>query len=50
MIISYGFIHYLVCRKGRLNTLMIFTTTISVNNIQGVPGGMCETSGEFSSC
>jgi hypothetical protein len=31
--ISYGFVHYLVCRKGPFDTLMIFTTTIRVNNI-----------------
>jgi hypothetical protein len=33
--ISYGFVHYLVCRKGPFDTLMIFTTTIRVNNIYG---------------
>jgi hypothetical protein len=31
--ISYGFVHYLVCRKGPFDTLIIFTTTISVNSI-----------------
>ena len=33
MSILCGFVHYLVCRKGPLDTLIIFTTTISVNNI-----------------
>ena len=33
MSISCGFVHYLVCRKGLLDTLMMFTTTISVSNI-----------------
>jgi hypothetical protein len=33
--ILYGFVHYLVCRKGPFDTLMIFTTTISVNSIYG---------------
>jgi hypothetical protein len=31
--VSYGFVHYLVCRKGPFDTLMIFMTTISVNSI-----------------
>ena len=31
MFISRGFIHYLVCRSGPLDTLMMFTTTISVS-------------------
>jgi len=30
--ISFGFIHYLVCRSGPLDTLIIFRTTISVSN------------------
>ena len=33
MFISCGFIHYLACCSGPLNTLMIFTTTFNVNNI-----------------
>jgi hypothetical protein len=33
MFISCGFIHYLVCRSGPLDTLMMFTITISVNSI-----------------
>ena len=33
MFISCGFIHYLVCRSGPLDTLITFTTKISVNNI-----------------
>ena len=33
MFISCGFIHYLVCRKGPLDTLMIFTTTMNVSSI-----------------
>ena len=33
MFISCGFIHYLVCRSGPLDTLMMFTTTVSVSNI-----------------
>ena len=31
--ISCGFIHYLLCRIGHLDTLMMFTNTISVSNI-----------------
>ena len=30
---GWGFIHYLACRSGPLDTLIIFTTTISVNSI-----------------
>ena len=33
MSISCGFVHYLVCRKGPLDTLIRFMTTISVGNI-----------------
>lgn len=33
MFVLYGFIHYLVCSSGALDTVMIFTTTISVSNI-----------------
>ena len=33
MFISCRFIHYLACRYGPLDTLIMFTTTISVNNI-----------------
>ena len=33
MFISCGFINYLVCRSGSLDTLMMFRTTISVSNI-----------------
>ena len=40
MFISCGFIHYLVVRSGPLDTLMTFTTTITVSNI-------CNTSGVF---
>jgi hypothetical protein len=31
--ISCGFVHYLVCRKCPLDKLIIFTTKISVNNM-----------------
>jgi len=43
--ISYGFIHYLICRRGPLARLVIFTTTIKVkrryraNMIVNVPVG-----------
>jgi hypothetical protein len=33
MFVSCDFVHYLVCRSVPLDTLMIFTTTISVSNI-----------------
>ena len=33
MFISCGFIHYLVCRSGPLDTLIMFTTTINVSNM-----------------
>jgi len=33
MFVSCGFVHYLVCRSGPLDTLMMFTTTISVSSI-----------------
>ena len=36
MFISCGFIHYLVCRSGPLDTLIIFTTTISVSNMYSI--------------
>jgi len=31
--ISCGFVHYLVCRRCPLDTLIIFTTTFNVSNI-----------------
>ena len=33
MIISCRFVHYLVCRNGPCDTLMMFTNTISVISI-----------------
>jgi len=33
MFTSCGFVHYLVCRSGPLDTFMMFTTTICVSNI-----------------
>jgi hypothetical protein len=33
MFVSCGVVHYVVCRSGPLDTLMIFTTTIFVSNI-----------------
>ena len=33
MFISCVFIHYLVCRRGPLDTVMMFTTTISVSSM-----------------
>jgi hypothetical protein len=33
-----------------VNTSSFFTTKNNTENIQGVPGGMCETSGEYSLC
>jgi len=33
MFISCGFVYYLVCRSGPLDTFMMFTTTVSVSNI-----------------
>jgi len=32
--ISCGFVHYLVCRRCPMDTLIIFTTTISVSNMK----------------
>jgi hypothetical protein len=33
MLVSCGFIHYLVCRSGHLDILMMSATTISVCNL-----------------
>ena len=45
MLISCGFIYSLVCRSGAIDTLMMFTTTISVSNIYSTKMDIQEVGG-----
>jgi len=38
--ISCGFVHYFLCRKGPFDTLIILTTTVSVNNMYSTSIGV----------